>query len=140
MTSSVLVRRRLPQESPSAPTWSYTLGKYVGSFHRTIWAGDARYQTARPDRGRTFDLANTTTAIQMTRFVLPVEGGVWNGDLDADERVFHAEDEVIVLSNYFPHLDRNLPFVYKVRNFLPSGQAGLQTLITDVELKARMDA
>lgn len=138
MTSSVLVRRPLPEDSPLRGGWNYEEGKHIGEEFQTLWAGPARVQPNKDWRAKSYEFASTTTAIQACRFSLPLADGAWNGALSASEREFRDEDQIIIQSNAFDHLDAIKRFVYIVRNGLVSGNAGLQNILCDVDLKGVM--
>lgn len=135
MTSSVLVRRPLPEDSPLRGGWDYDKKKHVGEEFITLWAGPARVQPNKDWRAKSYEFASTTTAIQACRFSLPLADGVWNGALTDDEREMRDEDRIFIVDNAFPHLDAIKRFVYIVRNGLVSGNAGLQNVLCDVDLK-----
>jgi len=135
MTSSVLVRRRKPEGAAGAAEWDYSLGKYRGSDFVTLWAGQARVQPNKDWRAKSYEFANMTTAMQACRFSLPLMDGVWNGALAEEQRHFEDEDQIIIVENFFPGLDAIKRFTFIVRNDLISGNAGLQNILADVDLK-----
>lgn len=135
MTSLVLVRRRKPEGSLGAAEWDYEAGRYRGSDFTTLWAGQARVQPNKDWRAKSYEFANMTTAMQACRFSLPLMDGVWNGFLAPEDRHFEDEDQIIIEHNFFPGLDAIKRFTFIVRNDLISGNAGLQNILADVDLK-----
>lgn len=133
MSSSVLIRRRKPSVAEDKAVWDYSTGDYVGSDFDLIWTGPARVQPSQDWRAKDYTFADTTTATNAVRFVLPlIRGGMW---ADGVAHELNMEDQVIITDLAFEGLDAMKRYAYSIRSPLMSGNAGSMKALCDVDVK-----
>lgn len=130
---SVLVRR--PVRAPGSQHNFDTGERGPAEPFQSLWSGPARAQPNKDWRARGYEFAGETTVFQAMRFQLPLVDGEWEVGLDQSQMEFRDEDQVLITATAFSKLEMIKRFVYIVRNPIVSGNAGLQNLLCDVDLK-----
>ena len=137
MTSSVLIRRFLPSSNAST-RFDFDEGKNESSYaFLALGIAPARVQPSKDWRARGYEMGNEPVVFQAVRFQIPLTTIEWNEDVPVEERDFRDEDQLVILQNFFPALEKIKRFVFVVRNPLISGNAGSQNLLCDANLKNR---
>lgn len=132
-TCSVLVRR--PVRAAGSQHNFDTGERGPSEPFQKLWSGPGRVQPNKDWRARGYEFGGETTVFQAVRFQLPLADGKWEVGLDQAAMEFRDEDQVLITATAFPEVEMIKRFVYIVRNPIVSGNAGLQNILCDVDLK-----
>lgn len=147
MISSVLVRRQLTPSVGGVPSevWNYATDSYIAnpalppgsSDYLNLWAGPAVVDPDKDWRARTYELGGEGVVFHAVHFSLPLNGGLWNPQLETDQipHSFLDGDQVLISGNFFAELEPIKKYIFVVRNPLVGSTAPVASLLCDVNLK-----
>ena len=143
MTSVIQIRRR---KAAAVGAWNFDTGtRPAESDYEILWQGMARPQPNKDWRARGYTFGDSTTVFQACRFQVSLAENDW--DVDAEplarrgwdpahtEHVLRDEDQIIIAHTFWGNLERIEDFIFVIRNPLISGNAAVQNILTDVDLK-----